>query len=110
MRILAAYAEFRDELLVTRIIFALYIIQKFPARGDHCKKPAARMVVFFIRLKMFSQIVNTLREDRDLYFRRACIALVYGELFDKLSLFFFCNRHRYLSSIGLSGRVEHSFR
>ena len=47
------------------------------------------MVVFFVGLEVFRQIVDALCEDRDLNFRRACIALFDGELFDEFGLFAF---------------------
>lgn len=97
VRTLAANAEFRNERLVTLLTFASHIIEKLSARRNHRQKAAARMIIFVVCFEVFGQVGDPFCQDRNLYFRRACIAIFYGEFLYQLCLSLWCNRHQVLS-------------
>src|SRR5579872_2667177 len=65
---LLADAEFADDRLVTLGIVFLQIVQQATALADQHEKPAARAVVFLVRLEVLRQLANPLAEQGDLNF------------------------------------------
>ena len=70
--------------LVAFQIFALQIIQQAAALADHHQQPAARAVVFFVALQMFRQMIDALRQQRDLHIRRTRVAVMCLKLLYRL--------------------------
>src|SRR5690606_30650921 len=56
----AADPELLDDLLVTRVILPLDVVQKLTALADHLEQPAARVIVLLVRLEMLRQTVDPL--------------------------------------------------
>src|SRR4051794_21482713 len=83
---LASDAELIDQCLVAPLIGALEIVEQLAALRDHLEKAAPRMVVFHMRLEVFGQGVDPLREDRNLHLGRACVVLGRGIRFDDFGL------------------------
>ena len=73
-KLLLADAELADDRLVTLGIVFLQIVQQATALADQHEKPAARAVVFLVRLEVLRQLANPLAEQGDLNFRTARIA------------------------------------
>jgi len=59
--------------LVTFRVRGVEIIQQTAALAYHHQQPAARAVVFFVRLQMLGQMVDPLRQQRNLHVRRPCV-------------------------------------
>ena len=79
--LVAQFQLFRNGLVAAQIL-ALQIIQQAPALADHHQQPAARAVIFFVGLQMLRQMIDALRQQRDLHVRRTgvsvmCLKLLY---------------------------------
>ena len=57
-------------------IRVMKIIQQAAALADHHQKAAARAVVLFVALQVFSQVIDTLREQSDLHVSGTGVLLV----------------------------------
>jgi hypothetical protein len=57
-----------DERSVARGILRVQIVQQPAALSDQSQKPAPRMMVFRVGLKMVGQLLDTRTEDRHLDF------------------------------------------
>jgi len=66
-----AQLQLFGDRLITSQINILQISEQAAALADHDQKPAARAVVFFVGLQMLGQMVDAMREQRDLHVRRA---------------------------------------
>ena len=58
-------------------VTTLEIIKQFPTTRDQLQQAATGIIVLLMNLKMFSQFVNTLREQSDLHLRRTGVRTVY---------------------------------
>ena len=56
---------------------------------NHLEQTATAVVVLLVCLQMLGQILDPIGQDRNLYFRGACVTLVDGILLNN-RLFFFC--------------------
>src|SRR3954451_13185175 len=92
-RRLAAQAELLDEGAVALEIFALQVVQEPAAPADELQQPAARVVIVLVRAKVVRELVDALREHRDLHLRRARVGLVLAELLNVLQLLFLGEGH-----------------
>ena len=90
----AADAELLDDALVPLLVLALHVVEELAALAHHLQEAAARVVVFLVRLEVLGQIVDPLREDRDLHLRRAGIVGLGGIVLDERALALWRNRHR----------------
>jgi hypothetical protein len=63
---LVAQLELLRNGLVTADVFALQIFEQAAALTNHHQQPATGAVIFFVGLQMFRQMVDPLREQRDL--------------------------------------------
>ena len=81
---------FRDRLIASQVN-RLQVFEKAAALADHHQQPAARAVVFFIGLQMLGQMVDALREQRDLHVRRTRVLGVRLKCFNRLCLRFHIN-------------------
>jgi hypothetical protein len=85
---LFAQLQFFRDVLITTQINVLQIIEQATALADHYQQPATRAVIFFVRLQMFRQMVDAMREQRNLHVRRTRVFVVRLELFNCLCLRF----------------------
>ena len=56
------------------------IFEQAAALADHHQQPAARAVIFFVGLQMLGQMVDAMRQQRDLHVRRTRVLGVRFEL------------------------------
>src|SRR3569623_382572 len=97
---LAADAEALDQFLVPRLVYALDVVEQAAAGLHQLEQAAAGMVVLAVRLEMLGEVVDALREDRNLHFRRAGIVRLGGIFLDARSLALGRDRHRVILSKG----------
>jgi hypothetical protein len=71
---LLADTEFRNHGLIPLGIVFLQIVEQATPLADQHEKPAARAVVFLVRLEVLRQLPNTLAEQCNLNFRAPGIA------------------------------------
>ena len=71
-----AQLELFRNRLITAHIRILQVIQQPTSLTDHHQQPAARTVIFLVLLQMFGQVIDPLREQRDLHVSRAGILLM----------------------------------
>src|SRR5262249_13033271 len=71
------------------------VFEKAAALADQHQQTPPRVVVLGVLLEVVRQAVDALREERDLHFGRACIALVGAELLDQTLLSVDGKRHRW---------------
>ena len=81
---LVAQLQLLGYRLVALQILVLQIIQQRPALADHHQQPAARAMVFFIALQMLRQMVDAMRQQRDLYIGRTGVAVMGLKLLNRL--------------------------
>ncbi|CCB67968.1 protein of unknown function [Hyphomicrobium sp. MC1] len=79
---LAADAVFLDDLLIAGVVLGLDVVKELAALADHLEQATARMVVFLVRLEVLGQLVDAMRQDGDLDFRRAGVVGLRGIVFD----------------------------
>jgi len=84
-KLLFAQTQFLDQGVVPLNILTLKVGQKLPTLVDHHQKAAARVVVFVVAFEVIGEVADTLREDRDLNFRAARVAIGAGVVFDNFS-------------------------
>src|SRR5207253_4138922 len=68
---LAAQAELLDEGAVALEVVLLQVVQKAAAPPDELEQPAPRVMVVLMDAQMLGQLVDPLRQHRDLHLRRA---------------------------------------
>ena len=56
------------------------------AVGDHAEKAAAGMVILLVLLQVISELIDALRQKRDLNLRRAGVLVVYVRFLDNSGL------------------------
>jgi hypothetical protein len=81
---LVAQFQFLRDGLVAFQILALQVIQQAPPLADHHQQPAPRAVVFFVALQMFRQMVDPLRQQRNLHIGRTRVAVMCLKLVNRL--------------------------
>jgi hypothetical protein len=69
------------------------IIKQFSSARDHLEQASARVVILVMDLKMFRQLIDPLREQRDLHLGRTCVRAVRFIIADDLLLYFFYCSH-----------------
>ena len=84
---MAQFQLLRDRLIAAEVN-RLQIFEQAAALADHHQQPASRAVVFFVGLQMLGQMVDALREQRDLHVRRTRVLGVRLELVNSLCLRF----------------------
>jgi len=87
---LAAQAELADEFVIPFDVSTLEVVEHTPSLRDHLEQPPARMVVFLVSLEVLGQLVDALREQRDLNLWRTRVAFVRLVLVDYSFLYFRC--------------------
>ena len=92
-KLLFTKTQFLDQRVVALNILTLKVRKKLTALVDHHQKAAARVVIFMVALKVIGEVADTLREDRDLNFWAARVAIGAGVVFDNFGFLFGRNRH-----------------
>jgi hypothetical protein len=87
-KILMAQFQFLGDRLIAAQINRLQIFKQASALADHDQQPAARAVILFISLQMLGQMVDAMREQRDLHVRRTRVLGVRLKCFNRLCLRF----------------------
>ena len=82
MRLFAQFQLFGDGLIAADI-GVVEIIQQPPPLADHHQQAAAGAMIFLVLLQMLGQMIDPLREQRDLNIRRTGIPLVQLEIIDR---------------------------
>jgi hypothetical protein len=78
----ASQAELGYETPVTLHVFTTQIVEESPTLSNHEQQTTTAVVVVLMVAKMLCQMVDPLREQGHLDFRRACVALMSPELFN----------------------------
>src|SRR5579884_1438326 len=88
-----AKAELRNQIGVALLVLATEIVEERPALVDQHQKSATGVIVLRMALEMLGQVVDALREDRDLDLGRTGVALALGMFLDQRLLALGGNRH-----------------
>jgi len=75
---LAAQAEPFDDRLIPGGVLAHQVRKKATSRADELEQAAARVVILGVATQVFGQSADALGKQRDLYFRRPCVAFLGG--------------------------------
>jgi hypothetical protein len=81
---LLAELELFGYRLVTVQIDGLQIIQQTPALTDHHEQSTPRTMILFVLLQVIGQMVDALRQQRNLHIRRTGIPLVELKITNRL--------------------------
>src|SRR3712207_3135957 len=85
---LATQAELADEGAVALEVVALQVLQEPPTTADHDQQAATRVVVVAVLPHVVRELVDAVREQRDLNRRRAGVGRGAAEPLDQLLLAF----------------------
>ena len=55
---------------------AFEVIEQAASLRDHLEQSAPRVVIFLVRFEVLGELVNPIREQRDLHLRRPRVALM----------------------------------
>ena len=83
----AQFQFLRDRLITVQVVVA-QILQQTPALADHHQQTASRAVILSVVLQMLGQMIDPLREQRNLHVRRPRVAVVQLERLDGFRLRF----------------------
>src|SRR6188768_1141461 len=96
LRRLAAESESSDDDAVARAVLLHQVGEKAAALADELEEAATRMIVLGEALEMPGQLLDPLRQERDLDFRRSGVTFLGGKPGDDLLLIFPRERHTFL--------------
>src|SRR5436190_9648068 len=98
--LLLTNAEFVDDAAITLEVGLLEIVEKAAAASDEFEKPATAVMILRVRFEMLVEISNSVRQKRDLHFRRTGIAVVRAILGNEARFFLFRGRQNPVSFTG----------
>jgi hypothetical protein len=75
-----------DHTLIPLKISAFEVIEKAPPSSHKHKQTTSRVMIFFMRFEVFSEIPNPLAQKSNLHFRRSCIGVMSAEILNEDSL------------------------
>ena len=87
-QMLVAQLQFLGDRLVASQIGVLQVVEQAAVLADHDQQTTARAMIFFVGLQMVGQMVDAMREQRDLHIRRTGVFGVQLKLFNRLCLGF----------------------
>src|SRR5215218_7855955 len=90
---LPAQAELADQSAVALEILLLQVVQKAATATDEHQKAPARVVVMLVLAKVLGEVVDAMREQRNLDLGLARVILVAAESRDDLALFLCSHGH-----------------
>src|SRR3954471_22606351 len=96
LRRLAAESQSSDDDSVARAVLLHEIREKAAALADELEEAAARMIILGEASEMPGQLLDPLRQERDLDFRRSGVTFLGGKPGDDLLLRFPRERHSFL--------------
>ena len=85
---LLAQLELFRHRLVAADVGVLQVIEQAAALADHHQQTTAGAVILFVALQMLGQMVDALRQERDLHIRGTRVLGVRLKLFNRLRLCF----------------------
>ena len=68
-KFLSANAEAGDEVFITLLIFSLHVVEKPAPLGYHFQQATTGVIVLFVVLEMFGQILDAFCQHCNLYVR-----------------------------------------
>src|SRR4051794_3387379 len=90
---LAPQPELADQRAVALEVVLLEIVEEPAAPADEHQQAAARMMVVLVLAQVLGEMVDAVREQRDLHLRGAGVVLVAPEARDDVALFLCGHRH-----------------
>jgi hypothetical protein len=90
---LAADTQFPDERSITLDIFLAEVSQHTLTSANHHHKSTAGVKILLMLAQMLCQLVDARGQQRNLYFRRTCVALFGGVAGDNVGFDLFLKRH-----------------
>src|SRR5436190_797202 len=90
---LPAQPQFLDQCPISLQVVLLEIVQEPTTAADELEQPAPRIVILRMRPQVLGQLVDPLRQQRDLHLRRARVGLVRPVLTDDLLFSFLRKAH-----------------
>ena len=87
---LSSETQFLDQCAIPLQVSLLEVVQEAAAAADQLQQPTARVMVLRVRAQVLRELVDPLREERDLDFRRAGVVPGSTMLADDLALRFLC--------------------
>src|ERR1700742_1139229 len=90
---LAAEAHLADQRAVALEVVLLQVVQKTTAATDEHQKAPARVVIMLVLAKVLGEVVDAMREQRNLDLGLARVVLVAAESRDDLALFLCSHGH-----------------
>ena len=93
-----------DTRPVSLYVFFRQLIKQTPAAPDHLEQAKLAVLVFLVDFEMFGELFDALREDGDLYFRRAGVRFVGTIVFDNSVFLLFCDHSVFINPFFSSGR------
>ena len=81
--LLVAESKFLDDLPVSGQIRPPHVVEEPAALADHLQQPATPMVILLVRPEMLREIVDPLRQDRNLDTRAASVGAMRLVLLDR---------------------------
>ena len=73
---LATEFQGADQFVILLDVPAFEVIEQAASLRDHLEQSAPRVVVFLVRFEMLGELIDALREQRDLHLRRPGVAPV----------------------------------
>ena len=102
---LAAQSEPCDHDAIASVVLLDQVCKKAASLSDELEEAAAGLVVLRKASQVFRKLLDPFGQERDLHFRRACVAILDGEVRDDLILRLPRERHTILR-IALYGCVS----
>jgi hypothetical protein len=99
---LPSQSKLFDDLVILVYVRSLEIIKQLSPARDHFEQAPARVIVLFVHFEVLGQLIDPLRQKRDLYLRRTGVRTVRPVIVNYLFLCFFCCRHKNRPQISLS--------
>ena len=85
---LLAQLELFCDRLIPAYISGVQVVQKSPALADHHQQPSSGAVILLVLLQVIGQMIDALREQRNLDICRTGIPFVKPEIIDCFCLCF----------------------
>jgi len=93
---LSSQTELCDDRTVAFDIVLLEVAEKVTSMTYHLVQTAAAVMVLLVCLQVLSESVDSVSQDRDLYFGGSCVTVMNLVLFDKSCLLFLCDHFVHL--------------
>ncbi len=81
-RLLTELELLRNSLIAVQVR-VVQVIQQTAALANHHQEPSTGAMILLVLLQVLSQVIDPLREQRNLHIRRTCIPLVELEIVNR---------------------------